>query len=276
MSYDIFREELATKYSIYGHALWEPSPGGHYTAVDIGDVGFIREGRFHRLFNILLSGDDPSHQDGVPQGHEPLVLRTRSPVDTSTLRPNDFRSNGVLDRTEERRRVAQRVIEFHISQYSLSLIPHRPGEAAQVSFSCSRRRGAILSLPTPALRKDTRARGAFAKCIIKHIDEWFAFAQERDLGISREEIILVTGCHLTRTWATIAFQEEGEQVSFGVQVSGVSDVMWQFTREGARGLHTILDRVARCVSVSFLPSIDRDSLWFFFKSESTGESVYIH
>ena len=107
MSYDIFREELATKYSLYGHALWEPSPGGHYTTVEIGDVGFIREGRFHRLFNILLSGDDPSHQDGVPQHHEPLVLRTRSPIDTSTLWPNDLRSNGVLDRSEERRREAR-------------------------------------------------------------------------------------------------------------------------------------------------------------------------
>ena len=118
----------------------------------------------------------------------------------------------------------------------LSLIPHRPDEATQVSFSCSRRRGAILSLPTPAQRKDTTARGDFAKCIIKHIDEWFAFARECGLGISREDIILVTGCHLTRTWATIAFREEGEQVSFGVQVSGVSDVMWQFTREGAQGV----------------------------------------
>ena len=107
MNYDIFREELAAKYSTYGHALWEPSPGENYTAVGIGDVGFIREGSFHRLFNILLSGDDPSHQDGVPQHHEPLVLRTRSPVVTSTLRPNDFRSNGVLDRTEERRREAR-------------------------------------------------------------------------------------------------------------------------------------------------------------------------
>ena len=107
MNYDIFREELATKYSTYGHALWEPSPGGHYTAVEIGDVGFIREGRFHRLFNILLSGDDPSHQGGVPQRHDPLVLRVRSPTDTSTLWPNDLRSNGVLDRTEEHRRGAR-------------------------------------------------------------------------------------------------------------------------------------------------------------------------
>ena len=69
----------------------------------------------------------------------------------------------------------------------------------------------------------------------EHINEWFAFARERGLGISRGDIILVTGCHLARTWATIVLRE-GEQVSFGVQVSGVSDVMWQFTREGARGV----------------------------------------
>ena len=107
MNYDIFREELATKYPTYGHALWEPSPGEHYSAVEIGDVGFIREGSFHRLFNVLLPEDHPSHQDGVPQHHEPPVIRTRSPVVTSTLWPNDFRSNGIMDQSEERRRGAR-------------------------------------------------------------------------------------------------------------------------------------------------------------------------
>ena len=107
MNHDIYREELATNYPTYGHALWEPSPGVDSTAVEIGDVGFIREGRFHRLFNILLPEDHPSHQDGVPQRYEPLVLRMRSPMDTSTLWSNDLRSNGVLDRTEERRRGAR-------------------------------------------------------------------------------------------------------------------------------------------------------------------------
>lgn len=107
MDYDIYREEFAIKYPTYGHALWEPSPGGHYTAVEIGDVGFIREGRFHRLFNTLLSRDHPSHEDGVPQRHEPLVLSLRSPIDNSMLWPNDLRSNGVLDRSEERRQGAR-------------------------------------------------------------------------------------------------------------------------------------------------------------------------
>ncbi|KAH9968581.1 hypothetical protein BC827DRAFT_1164151 [Russula dissimulans] len=78
----------------------------------------------------------------------------------------------------------------------------------------------------------------FAQWILKHIDEWLAFAQERGLGISREDIILVTGRHLARSWATIAFppSQRDEYVSFGVQVSGDSNVEWQFTPEGARGV----------------------------------------
>jgi hypothetical protein len=103
MDYDIYREELGIKYPAYGHALWEPSPGGRYTSVEIGDVGFIRQGYFHRLFNILLPEDHPSHQDGVPQYHEPLVLRMASPINTGTLQPNNLRSNGVLDRSDEHR-----------------------------------------------------------------------------------------------------------------------------------------------------------------------------
>ena len=37
--YDIFREWLAIKYPASRHALWEPSPGGGYERVQIGDVG---------------------------------------------------------------------------------------------------------------------------------------------------------------------------------------------------------------------------------------------
>ena len=103
MDYDIYREELAIKHPAYGHALWEPSPGGRYTSVEIGDVGFIRQGYFHRLFNILLPEDHQSHEDGVPQGHEPLLLRVTSPTNTGKLQPNNLRSTGVSDRSDEHR-----------------------------------------------------------------------------------------------------------------------------------------------------------------------------
>jgi hypothetical protein len=103
MDYDIYREQLAIKHPAYGHALWEPSPGGRYKSVEIGDVGFIRQGYFHRLFNILLPEDDPSHQDGVPQNHEPLQLRVASPTNTGKLPPNNLRSIGILDKSDEHR-----------------------------------------------------------------------------------------------------------------------------------------------------------------------------
>src|SRR6267142_5191707 len=72
--HSIFREELATAYPTYGLALWEPGPGGQYQAVEVGDVGFIRQGYFQRLFNVLHPRDHPSHRNPsfVPQDHEQL------------------------------------------------------------------------------------------------------------------------------------------------------------------------------------------------------------
>ena len=40
--YDIFRHHLLSKFPGYGHALWDPSPGNLYPAVEVGDVGYIR------------------------------------------------------------------------------------------------------------------------------------------------------------------------------------------------------------------------------------------
>jgi hypothetical protein len=52
-------------------------------------------------------------------------------------------------------------------------------------------------------------------------------AEERGLGVSRmEDIILVTGRHLARSWARAVFSESrgGAQVSFCVRVTGDSVV----------------------------------------------------
>jgi hypothetical protein len=96
MDYDIYREEIAIKYRSHGHALWVPSPGGLYPAVEVGDVGFIREGQFHRLFNALLPEDHPSHKDfGVPEYHKPLDLNVPKHISVRKLSPNNFRSRGV-------------------------------------------------------------------------------------------------------------------------------------------------------------------------------------
>src|ERR1700677_640496 len=59
--YDIFRHHLAMKFHAYGHALWDPDHGNLYPPVEVGDVGYICEGKFHYLFNVLRPADHPSH-----------------------------------------------------------------------------------------------------------------------------------------------------------------------------------------------------------------------
>jgi hypothetical protein len=96
MEYDVFREELAIKHPAYGHALWVTSPGDIYSTVEVGDVGFIREGIFHRIFNVLLPDDHPSHENfGVPEYHKPLELKIKTHIYTNTLDANSFLSRGV-------------------------------------------------------------------------------------------------------------------------------------------------------------------------------------
>jgi hypothetical protein len=62
--FNIYREQLSSQY--HGLALWDPKPvkylhkqPGH---VSIGDVGYLDNGAFIRMFNVTLPWDDPSNQ----------------------------------------------------------------------------------------------------------------------------------------------------------------------------------------------------------------------
>jgi hypothetical protein len=90
--FNIFREQLSIKYSTYGHALWEPSPAKENDPVKIGDVGFIRSGKFHRLFNALLSAKD---QTNVPEHYEQLVPKHSDHISRGTLSSNHYCSDGI-------------------------------------------------------------------------------------------------------------------------------------------------------------------------------------
>ena len=65
--------------------------------------------------------------------------------------------------------------------------------------------------------------------MISHIDRWFAWARRLGMGISRmEDIVLVTGAHLTRSWINAAFLEDQTvaRVSFEFQVGADSSINW--------------------------------------------------
>ena len=70
----IYQEQLAGLYR--GIALWHPNPVKHLYdcgQVSIGDVGYLYDGDFIRMFNVLLPWDDSSNEKlGKPDEYKPL------------------------------------------------------------------------------------------------------------------------------------------------------------------------------------------------------------
>ena len=98
--YDTFRDQIAIAHPAYGYALWESNPGEQYPPVAVGDVGFIREGKFRRMFNALLPENHESHQRfGVPHDHEPLQPAVPDHVDHSMLDLGNICSHGVMSQS---------------------------------------------------------------------------------------------------------------------------------------------------------------------------------
>ena len=68
--------------------------------------------------------------------------------------------------------------------------------------------------------------------MINHIDRWYAWARQLGMGINRmEDIVLVTGAHLTRSWINVAFLEDQTDswVSFEFQVAADTSVNWHIS-----------------------------------------------
>jgi hypothetical protein len=104
-NFEIFREQLAIKYPADGHALWEQRPWPSDRPVEVGAVGFIRNGRFHSLFNAL---DPAEGQSDVPEHYEQLVPKFSNHITESPLSSNHYCSAGISVEPES---------EYHASRY---------------------------------------------------------------------------------------------------------------------------------------------------------------
>ena len=91
----IYREQLSSQY--HGLALWDPKPvenlhkqPGH---VSIGDVGYLDNGAFMRMFNVTLPWDDPSNKLlGNPEKYERIEPRHFDNVRDTEIREGEYYS----------------------------------------------------------------------------------------------------------------------------------------------------------------------------------------
>ena len=117
-------------------------------------------------------------------------------------------------------------------------------------FCNKKQGGAAMLLLAQSQREDTVAGGEFAEWMVKHIDRWFSFAKKLHPEIERmEDIILVTGCHRTKSWANIVFRENRgfhrrypKQAMLPFPGSPSSDpiVLWQFSGETGQTILNIM------------------------------------
>ncbi|KAI0285681.1 hypothetical protein BC826DRAFT_1178973 [Russula brevipes] len=185
--FNVYREQLSSHY--LGLALWDPAPDPTINdRVSIGDVGFVREGAFSRMFNVTLSHNHPSNRTvGEPDHYDPLDLGKFVNSRKPTLDKGDYLSRQVSSEENDNPQAA------------------KPSDAEGLTYKCWGV-GAFLSLPADAVREDVLRMKVFEDYIRDNVASWFAWSQKIGLGVERmEDLILVTGCTLAKSWAIAAF-----------------------------------------------------------------------
>lgn len=93
---DIYREKLSSQH--HGLALWDPNPvQGLFSDpnhVSIGDVGYLDNGAFVRIFNVKLPRDHPSNKFiNLPEGYKPLEREHFSNIRHSEVFRKEYHSH---------------------------------------------------------------------------------------------------------------------------------------------------------------------------------------
>ncbi|GJE89856.1 Zn(II)2Cys6 transcription factor [Phanerochaete sordida] len=206
----MFHSEAALTYAeqlrCHGHGepLWQPEPS-QYGEVLIGDVGFIEDGCFYRLFNCTLEASDPVNAEfGVPDGYVPLKLNTRAFVQT---RENYLPPKPIYSKS--------------ISQFKANVgATASKGISVSYTFECRNQAGAILVPGADVTMSHVQSNARIREYVRLFHAFWHAFAVAQGREIAPEDIVLVTGWLKTSEWALAAISNHGSSHAISFSASG--------------------------------------------------------
>ncbi|KAI0270907.1 hypothetical protein BGY98DRAFT_231174 [Russula aff. rugulosa BPL654] len=205
--FTVYRDELSLSH---GLALWNPSHRKRiYDGVSIGDVGYLYEGTFIRMFNVTLPWDDPSNRlFGAPESYDLLY--------------------GPLGYTTE-----HRLPEVFTSRFVTAETNTDDAEVVTYKF---RNRGALLSLPNGSHREDIIRAKMFEDHIRDHIEKWFNWSQDTNFGVQRmEDLILVSGRTMAYSWAAAACVDNNPEAEISLTSRTLRDFGTSFVWGNVRG-----------------------------------------
>ncbi|KAH9918069.1 WD40-repeat-containing domain protein [Fomitopsis serialis] len=183
----------------HGYPLWDPRPINCRPGVQIGDVGYISNGAFIRLFNAMASEDDALNaQRGVPNNHNPFTMGNRAAVMDV---PDAIVAGTLCSKT--------------IRQLGGKIEGQVLNSGASVAFECTDEQGAVLVLTDAAHRQQLPSR-RMMNYLKQNIREWYTFAtsDEVDLPLQKEDIVFVFGFVKTTQWAVASYVEGGRSARF--------------------------------------------------------------
>ncbi|TCD70706.1 hypothetical protein EIP91_002082 [Steccherinum ochraceum] len=171
-----------------GLALWHP------TQINIGDVGYVREGRFHQLFNCTHRRSLPGVFEMAPPDYfQTLYLH---PPMSASAPPNPYTSENIIS---------------SISQQVGSYI-----------FRSTSKAGAILVTKGSTKQEDARDGEGFEAYFLYNYKAWLDWANGAlALRLTAEDLILVTGRDVTNEFSMLAFPggQEAYDIHFMVVYS---------------------------------------------------------
>ncbi|KAA1477162.1 hypothetical protein DENSPDRAFT_933522, partial [Dentipellis sp. KUC8613] len=227
--WDIYERQLIP----LGHGLpiWEADPRRDEVEVQVGDVGYMQEGRFHRVFNVL-HGDTrqgmviqrpadavfPAEYEqpypnryGVPEYHKPLVLKEEVEI-------HGHLTSGLY--------ASQYCSETEASpQASITSTAWLPDISANMSLSCSSQCGAELTL-----REDGETRvaslGTFKIYESNYLwSRWRTFVRNCEAhSHGADNLVLVYGHTKTKAWSCVAFDtyQQSSGVTLDIKVFDIA------------------------------------------------------
>ncbi|GJE89358.1 fungal specific transcription factor domain-containing protein [Phanerochaete sordida] len=186
-----YAEQLV--YRRYGFPLWHPEPN-RYGEVELGDVGFVSEGQFIRLFNAMRPAGDPLNTRGVPSGFVVLQPSEEHLFDNPTF----LAKGAICTATMSCRRLGAAVADPSQSM------------KASFAFSCHSHCGAVAVLGGFGHQRWYISNRDFWGYIAKHHDSWYDFAESKGHILAPEAIVLVSGWLKTTEWALASVSNHGQ------------------------------------------------------------------
>ncbi|KAF9789168.1 hypothetical protein BJ322DRAFT_524556 [Thelephora terrestris] len=180
----------------------EPTPTSKYNRVSIGDVGFIRQGRFHLLFSAGLPLGERRPGVDVPNAFEQLRV--------GTMEPGGQRDPCCVAARSSRQPGTNIAITVPSTQ------PLQPG--VSFSYELTGDRGAALTTRHPTYTEDSRSESEFKRYTKRHYKSWVKFARDKKYGTNLRPV-LVSGFDMAKDFAIMAYSNVETSVHSGATFS---------------------------------------------------------